>query len=368
VTAASLSSRRRYIDWARGIAVLIMIQAHALDAWTRHADRTSLGFGYFLVLGGFAAPMFLWLAGLGLVLSAERVLAKTGRRRAAAEAVVRRGAEIFILAFLFRIQAFIISPGSSPITLFRVDILNVMGPAMAVAGLIWAIGRNRQGAAVACGLMAVALAMLTPVVRQAEWVNVLPLWTQWYLRPFGDHTTFTLLPWAGFVFAGAAYGSLLAHAQDSHGERLMVMGLSLTGAAVLVLGLLTASMPSIYAVSNFWTSSPTYFAVRVGVLMAALGVLFSLTAVEAWMSRPLAILEKFGRNSLFVYWIHVELVYGYTTWVIHRRLPVWGTGLAYVVFCAAMYAAILIRDRVVTWWKTTRTPKSTPATSAAAQA
>ena len=124
--AASLSSRRRYIDWARGIAVLIMIQAHALDAWTRHADRRSLTFGYFLVLGGFAAPMFLWLAGLGLVLSAERVLEKTGRRSGAAEAIVRRGAEIFILAFLFRIQAFIISPGSSPVTLFRVDILNVM--------------------------------------------------------------------------------------------------------------------------------------------------------------------------------------------------------------------------------------------------
>jgi len=151
VIAASLSSRRRYIDWARGIAVLIMIQAHALDAWTRHADRHSLTFGYFLVLGGFAAPMFLWLAGLGLVLSAERTLTKTGRRSAAAEAVVRRGAEIFILAFLFRIQAFIISPGSSLVTLFRVDILNIMGPAMAVAGLIWAIGRNRQGAAVACG-------------------------------------------------------------------------------------------------------------------------------------------------------------------------------------------------------------------------
>ena len=313
--------------------------------------------------------MFLWLAGLGLVLSAERVLTKTGRRSLAAEAVVRRGAEIFILAFLFRIQAFIISPGSSLVTIFRVDILNVMGPAMAAAGLIWAIGRNRWGAALACGLTAVALAMLTPLVRQAAWVNALPVWTQWYLRPFGDHTTFTLLPWAGFVFAGAAYGSLLAQPQEARGgERLMVTGLSLTGAAVLALGLFTASLPSIYAVSNFWTSSPTYFAVRIGVLMVALGILFSVTSLEAWMARPLAILEKFGRNSLFIYWIHVELVYGYATWVIHRRLPLWGTGLAYVVFCTAMYAAILLRDRFVTWWKATRTPKSSPARPAAAQA
>src|SRR5262245_6369883 len=246
-----------------------MIQAHARDAWTRQADRSSTSFGRLLVLGGFAAPMFLWLAGLGLVLSAERALAKTNRRGTAAKAIVRRGVEIFILAFVFRVQAFVISPGSSPVTLFRVDILNIMGPAMAGAGLIWAAGRNRRGAALFCGLVAIALAMLTPIVLEAAWVGALPVWLQWYLRPTGDHTTFTLLPWAGFVFAGAAYGSLLAQAQDSKAERIMVAGLSLAGAAVLALGLLTASRPSIYAVSNFWTSSPTYFAVRIGILMVA---------------------------------------------------------------------------------------------------
>src|SRR5262245_30771088 len=343
-----------------------MIQAHTADAWTRMADRALKAYGYLLVLGGFAAPLFLWLAGLALVLSAERIQTKTGRRGAGVEAVVRRGAEIFILAFLFRIQAFVLSPGSAPVTIFRVDILNVMGPAMAVAGLVWAIGRNRRGAAIAFSLVAVALAMVTPIVRQAGWVNFLPTWTQWYLRPSGDHTTFTLLPWAGFVFAGAAYGSLLAQATDARSERVIVAGLTLTGAVVLVLGLLTASRPSIYAASNFWTSSPTYFAVRVGVMMLALGLLFAASPLGAWIPRPLAVLEKFGRNSLFVYWIHVELVYGYTTWVIHRRLPLWGTGVAYMVFCVAMFCAILLRDHVETWWR--RTPKSASPAPAAVQA
>jgi uncharacterized membrane protein len=361
-------TRRRYIDWARGIAVLIMIQAHTLDAWTRLTDRSSKTFGYLNVLGGFAAPLFLWLAGIGLVLSAERTLTKTGQRSTAAVVVVRRGIQIFVLAFLFRLQAFIISPGSPPVTIFRVDILNVMGPAMAVAGLIWAVGRTQREVALLCGLVATSLAMATPVVRQATWVNLLPAWTQWYLRPSGDHTTFTLMPWAGFVFAGAAYGSLLAQADDDRAERLLVTGLTFSGAAVLALGLFLATRPSIYAVSNFWTSSPTYFAVRTGILMLTLGLLFVARRLEAWVPRPLAILEKFGRNSLFIYWIHVELVYGYTTWVIHRKLPLWGTTLGYAVFCIAMFCAILLRDRIVAWWKTTGTPKSAPAAPAAAQA
>ena len=75
-----------------------MIEAHTLDAWTRPADRPGILFRDLMVLGGFAAPLFLWLAGVGIVLSAERTARRTGSRRTAAAAVCRRGLEIFILA------------------------------------------------------------------------------------------------------------------------------------------------------------------------------------------------------------------------------------------------------------------------------
>jgi hypothetical protein len=47
-----------------------------------------------------------------------------------------------------------------------------------------------------------------------------------------------------------------------------------------------------------------------------------------------------------VYWIHVELVYGYATWPIHGRLPLWGVAVAYAVFTALMYGAVVIFDRL----------------------
>jgi uncharacterized membrane protein len=31
--------RRGYLDWLRGLAVLIMIETHVLDSWTRFPDR-----------------------------------------------------------------------------------------------------------------------------------------------------------------------------------------------------------------------------------------------------------------------------------------------------------------------------------------
>jgi uncharacterized membrane protein len=360
--------RRRYIDWARGIAVLIMIAAHTLDAWTRAADRSSPAFGYLLLLGGFAAPLFLWLAGLGLALSADQIVSRTGRRPTATEAIVRRGAEIFILAFLFRVQAFIVSPGSSPVTLFRVDILNVMGPAIAAAGLLWGLSGGPRRAALTFTVVATAIAMITPIVRSAESVGGLPIWIQWYIRPSGDHTTFTLFPWAAFVFAGAAYGSVLALARDASVERRATAGLALAGAGVLAVGVYTASLPTIYQASSFWTSSPTYFAVRVGVIMLSLAVLFLASPAASWLPRPFALLEMFGRNSLFIYWIHVELAYGYATWIIHHRLPLAGTVGAYVLFCAAMLGAILLRDRAMAWWRAGRSHNSAPNQRVTAQA
>jgi len=55
----------------------------------------------------------------------------------------------------------------------------------------------------------------------------------------------------------------------------------------------------------------------------------------------------------------VELVYGYTTWVIRGRLPLWGTAIAYVVFCVLMYCAIVLRDRLVDRWRVRRGGQTT---------
>ncbi len=370
--------RRVYVDWARGIAVLLMIEAHTVDAWTRLDVRHTKAFRDATVLGGFAAPLFLWLAGLAVVLAATRAAERTGSRRAAAEMICRRGLEIFVLGFLFRLQGFVITPGSHPVTLFRVDILNIMGPAIAVAGIVWGAARTATARAASYAAIAGSIAMITPIVRAAPAVDALPLWLQWYVRPFGEFTIFTMLPWAGFVFAGGAAGAVIAAAgnERDEGRRLAILGL--TGVSLVLLGFYTAGRPSIYAVSSFWTSSPTWFAIRLGILMIALSVIYVCEIVlTAWKKQPAADvrlrpaptidpLARLGRNSLFIYWIHVELVYGYASWMWRHRLPLWGTAIACALFSVLMYRAIGWRDLAVERWRnrprtTRRAPQAAPA-------
>lgn len=204
--AAPRAQRKGYLDWFRGVGVTIMIQGHVIDAWTRGVDRARAAYGWITFVGGIAgAPVFLFLAGTALALAAGARL-RNGRTRVEVAALARkRGWQIFGIAFLFRLQSWVIS-GGAPETLLKVDILNIIGLAMVAAAVLWGLGRSRSSRALLLAAAAVAVAMLTPLVRATGLFSPLPDPIEGYLRSVAGATTFTLFPWAGFVLVGAASG------------------------------------------------------------------------------------------------------------------------------------------------------------------
>jgi hypothetical protein len=58
-------------------------------------------------------------------------------------------------------------------------------------------------------------------------------------------------------------------------------------------------------------------------------------------------LQEFGRASLFVYWVHVELVYGVVTAPIHRRLALPLALIAFVIFTVAMFGLVRLKALVI---------------------
>lgn len=120
-------------------------------------------------------------------------------------------------------------------------------------------------------------------------------------------------------------------------------------AGVLVAGgaLWASYRPPLYAATSFWTSSPTYYGIRIGVMTLLLGAARGGLRLQRTWPAALGALAKIGRNSLFIYWIHVEMVYGYLSWGIHRRLPLLLTLVAYAAFCAALYLLVDFKARLV---------------------
>ena len=156
--------RKAYLDWLRGIAVIVMVAAHVTDAWTRDDDRDRTLYGYTVIIFGLASTWFLFLAGLTLSLAASNRAASVGHT-AAASIARWRALQIFALAFLFRLQSQLL--GWGPLVNFlKVDILNVMGVAMLAAAALWGLSSNRIVRIALFAIATAAIAMTTPLVRE----------------------------------------------------------------------------------------------------------------------------------------------------------------------------------------------------------
>jgi uncharacterized membrane protein len=317
-----------------------MVLAHVTDAWTRVDDRQRDLYGYTVIVAGLAAPLFLFLAGLTLSMAASARLAAVGHGPAA-DYALRRGLQVFALAFLFRLQSQLL--GWGPLVNFlKVDILNVMGVAMIAAALLWRLSGSRPARLALFAIATAAIAMTTPLVREWGALAILPDPVEAYIRPLAGRTTFALFPWAGFLVGGAITGELIAAARTEPGERRLQYGFLLAGIAGGALAYALSYRPSIYPNANYWTSSPTYFFVRLGLNAALVPLAWWIVKIHGFR-----VVTTLGRSSLFVYWIHVEMAYGVISLPLRRALPIELSLVGTVLLCVVLYGLVRLKDRLM---------------------
>jgi uncharacterized membrane protein len=349
VTVPQASARLLYLDWLRGVAVLAMVMTHVSDSWTRDADKHSEPYFTLLFIGGIASSLFLFLAGVATAMSATSKGRQCGSARQAAAIVRRRGWEIFVLGVIFRIQAQVL--GFAPfMNVFKVDMLNTMGLSIVAASWLWPLARERRGRLIVFVATMVTITMVTPLIRAAGWPAPLPDPLEAYLRPAGPFAAFPLFPWAGFLFAGVLVGDLVDAVRQAPGRQLALqLGIATTAAIGIGLAWLASFQPSIYPQAEFWHSSPTFFFIRLGVValtVPAAWLIETLSARVQWMEwlQPLTTL---GRSSLFVYWIHVEMVYGVAAEPLKNSLPLWGSLAGTAALSLCLYGLVLVKNRLL---------------------
>jgi uncharacterized membrane protein len=342
---AGSGNRLGYLDWLRGVTVLVMIEAHAFDAWTRPEDKSRELYGWLMVLGGMAAPAFLFMAGVAVALAAAAHLRRGATPDEAARLVERRGWQIFLFAFLFRLQSYVLGGLTYAAGLLKVDILNIMGPAIVVTASAWRLGGGRWRRVVALAAGTAAIAMVTPAVREWTALGALPDPVEWYFRPEPGKGTFTLFPWAGFVLAGGVLGVAIDGGRSLPPWRLHAT-IALAGTVLGGLAYWASWQPPLFPSARFWTTSPAFFTLRAGILtcLVALAWLWSERPWPRRMARsPIEIL---GVGSLFVYWVHVELVYGFAGRPLRRQLTLEQGFVAWGLLSIAMYALLLGWNRL----------------------
>ena len=379
--AAAPSKMRRlaYIDWMRGLACLLMFQTHCYDSWLSPAARKSSSLINWSQLGGtLPAPLFIFLAGVSFALVTERLREKGGARNAIAKQTILRGAEIFGMGLLFRVQEFALGYPWSPGTdLLRVDVLNILGLSMMLMGVLcWLVGDGdvavtRMRTLIAGLVAAAVIALATPPL----WTTHRPKFLPWPLESYinGVHVfdkpqpwLFPLFPWSAFAFAGLVAGFYLFFNFAKRREGLAFALLGVTGVLACWLStVVDSSHIRLYAVYDYWHSNPDFFLMRCGILLI---ILFLVYAWCRWglAQKGFSPIIQLGNTSLLVYWVHIEFVYGRFSILPKGQCSALKATAGLLVIFLSMLALSIART---TWKK--RKPKGVrpglPATAATAE-
>lgn len=325
-----------------------MIQVHVSDSFLKESLHTSEWYGLSQLLGGLAAPLFLFMAGISIALVFDRMVQKGAASTQLLEKAIRRGAWILLLAYAFRVEQVVTwYPYADWSDVFKIDILNCIAVSSLMAGIAAAFVTDRRRNAALLAGAAAAIILFAPVIAPMRG-GVPPILLS-YINGNGRLDYFTFFPWAGYTFAGAAAGHLLLEARKEEREYRFMLWAAAFGAALFFIGYEVNRHPGLMqGLASYSRPRPHYVFQKLGYIFILLYGAYrwsNRTRADRWS--PLLL---FGQTSLLIYWLHIEFVYGRLR-IFRNSLGVPGAAAQLLWLVPLMVGIAALRIR----WKARRT-------------
>ncbi len=299
------------------MAVVLMVFGHTSSALLSDAYRVGVWVDVWTFQRGLTSGFFLLLAGLAFSVATSR---HWPAHTHLSVALLRRLGRFVILIILGYSLHFPVSHLADLATatdqqwrrLFAVDVLQMIGVTfIAVQALVMA-ARTRRAFIVAVLVVAAAIVVATPTVRNVDWVPLLPLSLVAYLST-ATGSQFPLFPWSAYVLCGAALGQLYARWGAARPTAFANWGMLAPGVALIMLApYIEALLGPLAAGASAWM--PRDVLLRAGSCLVVLGM---LAHASQHIRRLPRVFGAVAQESLLVYFVHLCVVYG----------SVWNVGL-----------------------------------------
>jgi uncharacterized membrane protein len=164
---------------------------------------------------------------------------------------------------------------------------------------------------------------------------------------------FPLFPWAAWPLVGVAIGHIwVRQARISKRREALVFILSGIVGMALIYGVTLVRRINPYIIHYpsdvVQQMGPGAFIYRLGMIgpMATAGWLICRLLGDRF-----SIMRQFGRTSLLIYWIHVDLCYGLISGRLHGRLNMTWATVGFVAMTGLMLAVSIYKTRSGEVWK-----------------
>ena len=306
-------SRIQFIDFLRGFAVIVMVIGHSLDSVLSQELRASELFGFYNMMRGFTAPLFLFVAGFAFIVATRkrweeyRTLSRPLRKR-----VLKMGALILVgYAMHFPFFSFTkILQASGPqelSQLLQVDILQCLAVSILLLhALIW-FSPGEVWFIRILSIVTASIVLLAPWIWSIDFAPFLSPVIAPYLNQ-QQVSMFPMVPYTALLYAGVIAGHYYSLARLRQKEQKFFRLLLALAVGMIATALVCDRLPfSVYPAHDFWKTSPNFFLIRLGVVSIITAGFFLLRGLRGIPARQLVVL---GQASLLVYVVHLILVYG----------------------------------------------------------
>ena len=301
---STTGGRLRFLDLARGLAIVFMVFQHVQIIFAvGFGEDSALGVTFLLLGTAPAAPVFMVAMGF-LFGGSSRTGVRTG---------VVRGLQLFALGYVLNLVRFAVpllvagDPHALDVfggtwwgPLFEIDILQLAGLSLIVLGPVKRYVRDPRLVLA----LAAAVAMVAPLLWGVGGGSVAldPLWG------IGEWVSFPLFPWLAYPLLGLALAGLTARATSA--PRLM-RGWALAGACAALAGVaLLAFAPGpggILAFGDYYRSGLPVQLLLAGFVLLWLPLLWWLDRRLSWILVP-RYLTSLSRTITPVYLIQWALI------------------------------------------------------------
>ena len=315
-------NRALFIDLLKGLALVVMIEVHVFNSLLLPGIKQAWWFNYLHFINGLVAPAFTFTSGMVFVLFLAKGVGDLRKFGKDFWKRLSRIGMVFLAAYSLHIPFFSLRKLINNATfanmnsLFTVDILQAIASGLLVLLIARMVFTNNKTFFNFSGVMTLIILLLGPLVWKIDFSHHIPLFFSNYLNKM-HNSQFPIFPWWGFIFSGAYFAKIYLHAREKNEEKSFANKLIIIGTAFFFMGVL---MINVLLPENLASiiPHPFFFIERLGVIMALLG--------GCWYflnNKPIShsILLDVSRESLLVYWLHLQLLY---------RDIFWGKSLAFM--------------------------------------